>query len=221
MAGTGQSLTLSTLPKRIPVFPLTGALLLPKAQLPLNIFEPRYLAMVNDAMSAERIIGMIQPGLGGDMIDADKPALCAVGCAGRITAFAETPDGRNLITLTGVCRFAVRRELPSPYPYRIVEPDFTAYAQDLEPAPELDRTGLFSTIRDFLKVYDLKADWEEMQRASTETLVNTFSILAPCSPQEKQALLEANDLKARSDVLKTLTDIAVATMGQDGPRSIQ
>ena len=209
------------LPRRIPVFPLTGALLLPKAQLPLNIFEPRYLAMVNDAMSGDRIIGMVQPDLGGGMLDDDRPALSAVGCAGKITAFAETGDGRILITLTGACRFAVGRELPSPFPYRIVEADFAAFANDLDEPDVIDRAALIATIRSFLNVYGLNADWDEMQRASSEVLVNTFSILSPCSPQEKQALLEARGLRERAGVLQTLTDMAVATLGQDGPRSVQ
>jgi Lon protease-like protein len=209
------------LPRRIPVFPLTGALLLPKAQLPLNIFEPRYLAMVNDAMSAERIIGMVQPDLSGAMLDDDQPALSPVGCAGKITAFAETGDGRILITLTGVSRFAIQRELPSPYPYRIVEADFSAFTNDLDEPELTDREALIETIRSFLKVYGLNADWEEMQRASSEVLVNTFSILSPCSPREKQALLEAPDLRARAGVLKTLTEIAAAMSGEDGPRTIQ
>jgi Lon protease-like protein len=220
MAATGYS-TVEQLPRRIPVFPLTGALLLPKAQLPLNIFEPRYLAMVNDAMSGDRIIGMVQPDLGGGKVAGDTPALSAVGCAGKITAFAETGDGRILITLTGVCRFAIARELPSPYLFRLVEPDFSGFANDLEEPEILDREALIETIRSFLNVYGLNADWEEMQRASSEVLVNTFSILSPCSPQEKQALLEAPDLRARAGVLKTLTDMAVATLGQDGPRSVQ
>ncbi len=209
------------LPRRIPVFPLTGALLLPKAQLPLNIFEPRYLAMVNDAMSGDRIIGMVQPDLGGGTLPDESPALSSVGCAGKITAFAETGDGRILITLTGLCRFAIRRELQSPYLYRIVEPDFAAFAKDLNEPEIVDREALIETIRAFLNVYGLNADWEEMQRASSEVLVNTFSILSPCSPQEKQALLEAPDLRARAGVLKTLTEMAVATLGQDGPRSVQ
>lgn len=212
---------MSTLPRRIPVFPLTGALLLPKAQLPLNIFEPRYLAMVNDAMSGERIIGMVQPDLSGEMLGDDRPALSPVGCAGKITAFAETDDGRILITLTGVCRFSIQRELPTPYPYRVVEPDYSLFAHDTEEPPVVDREALMRTIRSFLKVYGLNADWEEMQRASSEVLINTFSILSPCSPQEKQALLEAPDLQARAGDLKTLTDFAVATMGQEGPRSLQ
>jgi hypothetical protein len=220
MPGAGYSRP-ENLPKRIPVFPLTGALLLPKAQLPLNIFEPRYLAMVNDAMSGDRIIGMVQPDLGGAMLGDDQPALSSIGCAGKITAFAETGDGRILLTLTGVNRFSVRRELPSPYPYRIVEADYAAFVNDLGEPEFVDRISLIETIRSFLAVYGLNADWEEMERASSETLVNTFAILSPCSPREKQALLEAPDLRARAGILKTLTDMAAATAGQDGPKSLQ
>lgn len=220
MPGTAHNLP-ERLPRRIAVFPLTGALLLPKAQLPLNIFEPRYLAMVNDAMSGDRIIGMVQPDLAGGMVADDQPALSSIGCAGKITAFAETGDGRILITLTGISRFAIRRELPSPYPYRIVEADFAPFVSDLDEPDLVDRAALIETIRSFLAVYGLNADWEEMERASSETLVNTFSILSPCSPREKQALLEAPDLRARAGILKTLTEMAAATAGQDGPRSLQ
>ncbi len=199
------------LPQRLPVFPLSGALLLPRADLPLNIFEPRYLEMVTDALTGDRLIGIIQPVIGSEK--DDRPPLMAVGCAGRITAYAETSDDRMLITLTGVSRFAISEELDTDTPYRQVIADFHPYAVDLVSdvgAAEVNRPALLKAFRDYLNANDMNADWEQVDAASTEILVNTLSQLAPYAPKEKQALLEALDLKTRADVLVALTEMALA-----------
>ena len=207
------------LPQRLPVFPLAGALLLPRAELPLSIFEPRYLDMVNDAMAGDRLIGMIQPVLESEK--DERPALMGIGCAGRITAYAETPDSRILLTLTGVSRFAIREELDTDTAYRQVIADFRPFAVDLVSdlgANEVNRPALLKAFRDYLNANDMNADWVQVDAASTEVLVNTLSLLAPYPAKEKQALLEAPDLKTRADVLVALTEMALArTVG--GSRS--
>jgi len=203
------------LPRLLKVFPLPGALLLPHAELPLNIFEPRYLAMVSDALAGDRLIGMIQP----DIEDADlsgSPALKQVGCAGRISSFAETPDGRILITLSGICRFTIGKEIGSDKPYRQIEADFSGFASDLVDAEDdeaVDRTSLLKVFQDYLAANDMNADWDQVKAASTEALVNTLAVLAPHAPRDKQALLEAKDLKSRADVLIALTEMALARSG--------
>jgi uncharacterized protein len=200
----------SDFPQHIPVFPLSGALLLPRADLPLNIFEPRYLALVQDALASHRLIGMIQP-LPEDA-QADVPRLQKVGCVGRITSYAETPDDRLLVTLTGVSRFEIASELDAVTPYRQVVANFHAFAVDLVSdtgASEVNRPALLKAFRDYLNANDMNADWDQVDSASTEVLVNTLSLLAPYPPQEKQALLEAPDLKTRADVLVALTEVAL------------
>jgi len=207
------------LPQRIPVFPLAGALLLPRAELPLNIFEERYLEMVNDAMSGGRLIGMIQPA--ADSEKEDRPALMTVGCAGRITAYAETGDNRLLITLTGISRFTVAEELDVDTPYRQIVANFHPFAVDLVQdlgANEVNRPALLKAFRDYLNANNMNADWDQVDAASTEVLVNTLSLLAPYPSKEKQALLEAPDLKTRADVLVALTEIALAKTTR-GPAS--
>lgn len=199
------------LPQRIAVFPLAGALLLPRAELPLNIFEPRYLEMVNDAMSGARLIGMIQPTTDGDK--DGRPALMNVGCAGRITAYAETGDNRMLITLTGISRFSIAEELDVDTPYRQIVANFHPFAVDLVQdlgAGEVNRPALLKAFRDYLNANNMNADWDQVDAASTEVLVNTLSLLAPYPSKEKQALLEAPDLKTRADVLVALTERALA-----------
>ena len=207
------------LPSKLPVFPLAGAMVLPRAELPLNIFEPRYLEMVSDAMAGSRLIGMVQP---SDMQDdlPGRPALCQVGCAGRITSYMETPDSRIHITLSGICRFRVVSELLTITSYRQVEADFAPYVHDLtleSGQEEVDRASLLRAFKDYLDANGLNADWEQVAGASNETLVNTLSLLAPYPPRDKQALLEATDLKTRADVLVALTEMSLARSGQ-GPR---
>jgi len=208
------------LAQRIPVFPLAGALLLPRADLPLNIFEPRYLAMIEHALAGDRLIGMIQPAAGDEL--GDVPALMKVGCVGRITSWSETPDDRALITLTGVSRFQIVEELDTDTPFRQVIANYHPFAADLASgagSSEVNRPALLKAFRDYLDANNMSADWKEVDSASTEVLVNTLSLLAPYPPQEKQALLEAPDLKTRADVLVALTEVALGKMGKgDKPR---
>jgi uncharacterized protein len=216
--------TAHDLPTRLPVFPLAGALLLPRTRLPLNIFEPRYLAMVGDAMSGARIIGMVQPAVdpapnapgaapdSGAAVD-DRPPIQTIGCAGRITSYTETSDDRFLIVLTGIARFQVVAETESPGPYREVEADFAPFLDDLRPGlgeADVDRRVLIETLRSYLDARQLVADWSEIEAASTESLVNSLSVLSPYPADDKQALLEAADLKARADMLIALTEMALA-----------
>ena len=199
------------LPQKLPVFPLPGALLLPRADLPLNIFEPRYLEMISDALSGERMIGIIQPR--DDSDTAERPELMKVGCAGRITSYAETPDGRMLVTLTGVSRFSIKSELTVATAYRQVVANFKPFAIDLVMdlgAAEVNRPALLTAFKDYLTANNMSADWSEINAASTEVLVNTLSLLAPYPASEKQALLEAPDLKTRADVLVALTEMALS-----------
>lgn len=209
-------------PQRIAVFPLSGALLLPRADLPLNIFEPRYLTMVEDAMAGNRLIGMIQP-LAAEEAE-DVPALMKVGCVGRITAYAETADNRMMVTLTGVTRFQVVEELEADTPYRQVIANYHPFAADLvldAGAAEVNRPVLLKAFRDYLNANNMSADWNEVDTAPTEILVNTLSLLAPYPPQEKQALLEAPDLKTRADVLVALTEMALSRMSSGSKTRLQ
>ncbi len=208
------------LPQVIPVFPLAGAVVLPRGQLPLNVFEPRYLNMVDDAMAGDRIIGMVQP-LGGPRA---LPGLSAVGCAGRITGFAETSDGRYLITLTGVSRFRVAAELPVKTPYRQVRAAFDAYEGDLTPpgeSPDFDRHAFLDALRGYLANRALEIDWDTAEGAPMEALVNSLSMALPFEPAEKQALLERPTLMDRADALNALMRIDAADGGEDDSRSIQ
>jgi Lon protease-like protein len=195
------------LPDVVPVFPLEGALLLPRGELPLNIFEPRYLAMVDDALRTHRLIGMIQPQPSRD--DRSRPALCEVGCLGRITQFAETGDGRYVLTLTGIARFHLREEAAVPTPYRQCRIDFGGFDTDFVEGvgeDDVDRAGVVRTLRDFASTHDLEVDWSSIEAAENETLVNALSMMCPFGAKEKQALLEASSLKLRADVLIAITE---------------
>ena len=210
------------LPQVIPVFPLDGALLLPGGELPLRIFEPRYLNMVDDVMAGDRVIGMIQTRQGGER---SRPNLCAVGCAGRITSFNETSDGTYLITLTGVCRFSVKEELPVRTPYRQVRAGFETFEADLEdgeePVADFDRKRFAKALKAYLNRRELDIDWETAEGAPLESLVNSLSMGLPFEPQEKQALLEADSLSARCEALTTLLEIDALEDGGDEPHSMQ
>jgi Lon protease-like protein len=210
------------LPQVIPVFPLDGALLLPHGQLPLRIFEPRYLNMVDDAMGAERMIGMIQTRPGGDRT---RPGLADVGCLGRITSFAETSDDQYLITLTGVCRFVVREELPARTPYRQVRAGFSAYEIDLRPPADddgFDRMRLLTSLKAFLERRALGVDWDAAKTAPGEALVNSLAMALPFDPPEKQALLEAGTVAERREALISLLEIDTAgRSGEDEPPPLQ
>ncbi len=209
------------LPQVIPVFPLPGALLLPRGQLPLNIFEPRYLNMIDDAMAGDRIIGMIQPHGGSQSL----PGLSPVGCAGRITSFAETSDGRYLITLTGCARFRLASELPVQTPYRQVRADFGPFEGDLAAPPAddagLDRDLLLDALRAYLETRGLDIDWDTAETAPPEALVNSLSMALPFEPAEKQALLEAPRLTDRADALTALMTIDAAESGDGDSPSMQ
>jgi Lon protease-like protein len=207
------------LPLVIPVFPLDGALLLPGGQLPLNIFEPRYLNMFDDAMAGERIIGMVQTRTGGD---PDRPNLAPVGCAGRVTSFAETSDGRYLVTLTGVCRFRVGVELPSRSPYRQVRADFTVFEDDLHEAPAAsaapgDGLPLLDALRRYLDHRGLAIDWTSAEAAPSDALINSLAMALPFEPVEKQALLEAQTLADRRETLVALLEIDAVGDDEDPP----
>jgi Uncharacterized protein, similar to the N-terminal domain of Lon protease len=194
------------LPSEIPVFPLSGALLLPRGQLPLNIFEPRYVAMIDTALAGDRVIGMIQPTEDGE------EDLRAVGCAGRLTMVAETGDGRYQVTLTGICRFRILREVTDLTPFRVCEVSAEPFAADFETdagEKDVDRDQVLKTFEAYLEAHDLEADWEGVSRASTEMLVNALSMMSPFGPAEKQALLEAPNLKTRADTLVAITEIAL------------
>jgi Lon protease-like protein len=212
------------LPVVIPVFPLPGALLLPRGQMPLNIFEPRYLAMIDDSLrDGHRLIGMIQPDVAhGD--DADKPALFHVGCVGRITQLAESGDGRYLLELTGVARFRVEAELPVSTLYRQCRVTYAPFAADFvarKGEEAVDREALLAALRSFLKANDLKADWEGIEDAPNEALVNALSMMSPYGAPEKQALLEAPDLKTRAELLVAITEIELAKKNTEGEPQLQ
>jgi uncharacterized protein len=204
-------------PDAVPVFPLSSALLLPGGQMPLNIFEPRYLAMIDEAMAGSRVIGMVQPSFSGKESQQDEPALCKIGCLGRITQFAEVDDGRYLITLTGVARFTVEDEIKANTPFRQCR--ISPFMGDLEPetgAEQVDRHQLLKAFRDYLDAHGMEADWESVGRANTAVLVNALSMMSPYGPAEKQALLEAPDLKTRADTLIAITEINLARKGDSG-----
>lgn len=202
-----EELSLADLPQVIPVFPLDGALLLPHTQRPLNIFEPRYLNMLDDVMAAERMVGLIQTAHGGT---PDRPFLAHVGCIGRVTSFGETPDGRYLITLTGLCRFRVKNELPSPGPYRQARADYTPFAADLRPLPTeggAQRPRLMAALSRYLDQQGLRIEWTQADDAPIASLVNSLCMALPFEQGELQAIVEAPDLDARLEVLTTLLEI--------------
>ena len=212
------------LPEVIPLFPLPGALLLPRGQMPLNIFEPRYLAMIDDSLrDGHRLIGMIQPdpAQGGA---SDKPKLFKNGCAGRITQLAETGDGRYLIELTGVSRFNIDEELSVSTEYRQCRVTFAPFADDFvarKGEDAVDRESVLRALREFLKANNLQADWEGVEKAPNEALVNALSMMSPYGAPEKQALLEAPDLKTRAEILVAITEIELAKKATDGDPPLQ
>ena len=209
------------LPETLPIFPLSGVLLLPGGRLPLNIFEPRYLAMIFDSLAGHRLIGMVQPtqpgGYAGDGLPAadGKPKVHRVGCAGRIVSFSETEDGRLLLALAGVCRFEIGRELDlAQGGYRRVSSLFAPYRADLDQADqmvELDRERLMAALAAFFRNRNLSTDWEAVKKAADGNLVTSLSMVLPFGPAEKQALLEAEDTSARAKLL-----VAFLEMGAFG-----
>lgn len=210
-------------PAVIPLFPLAGALLLPRGQMPLNIFEPRYLAMIDDAIRTHRVIGMIQPEPETGR-QPQVPPLLQVGCIGRVTQFAETGDDRYILTLTGIARFRIAEELSVTTPYRQARVsygefgvDFTARAGE----EEVDRAGLLTALRAFARANELKIDWKGVNEAPNEALVNALSMMCPFGPREKQALLEARSLKERAEVLVAITEIELARGGGTPESTLQ
>ena len=210
------------LPPRIPVFPLRGAILLPRATLPLNVFEPRYLMMLDDVLAGTRVLGVIQPSVGED--DGESPEgkshdLRRVGCAGRVTAYQEQDDGRLLITLTGIARYEVLDEAMTAKPYRIASVSYDRFASDFDIGrgeERVDRANLVRVLKAYLEQNRLKADWDAIERASSEFLINALCVMSPYGPEEKQALLEAADLKSRADVLIALAEMELASTGGPG-----
>ncbi len=198
------------LPDVIPVFPLPGALLLPRARLPLHIFEPRYLAMIEECMKTpERLIGMIQP---RETPDSEVKLLHTIGCAGRLTAFSETEDGRYMITLTGISRFRVRQEITGFTPYRRTEVDWSDFERDRgedETDPGLCRDSFFALLNRYFSLHSLSTDWDSLKGAEDELLINSLSMLCPFEPDDKQALLEAPSLTTRRETLVTLMEFSL------------
>ncbi|MFN7225269.1 MAG: LON peptidase substrate-binding domain-containing protein [Paracoccaceae bacterium] len=200
----------SDLPDTIPVFPLPGALMLPRARLPLHIFEPRYLAMIEDCMKTKtRLIGMIQPrGTPGG-----EKRLQSIGCAGRLTGFSETEDGRYMITLSGMSRFRIKEEIQGFTPYRRCQVEWAPFIRDLsreeENDPGFDRSGFLDLLGRYLTTLNLSTDWDSLKDAETELLINSLSMLCPFTPEDKQALLEAPSLSTRRETLVTLIEFAL------------
>jgi Lon protease-like protein len=210
----------SALPDTIPIFPLSSVVLLPRARLPLTIFEPRYLVMIEDALAMPgRLIGMIQPNE-VDPTDNPAPPIYKIGCAGRLSSFTETDDGRYLIGLTGVCRFDVAKELPmGDKPYRRVQPDWSRFQTDLvatTDAPDLPRKQLLTILYQYFKQRNIDADWKVVEKTPDELLISSLVMICPFAPNERQALLEATDLAARATLLTALLEMAAMPQGDEG-----
>jgi len=217
----------SDLPDTLKVFPLRGVILLPRSTLPLNVFEPRYLTLVNDVLAGDRLIGIVQPDTDDDSNESPQGkdiGLRQTGGAGRLTAYQETDDGRYLITLSGVCRFSISHEENTDAPYRMCAVDWKSFAGDLEQGrgeQEVDRDRLISVLKKYLKANKLSADWDGINNSSNELLVNTLSMISPYGPEEKQALLEAGDLKTRAEVLTALAEMELASNEAGGGSTLQ
>ena len=203
--------SIADLPRTVPVFPLPGALLLPRGRLPLHIFEPRYLAMVDDCLKTrDRLIGMVQP---REVPGGGEPRLHAIGCAGRLTALSETEDGRYMVTLSGVSRFRVVEEIEGFAPYRRCDVAWDGFERDLGQAerdPGFDRDRFLSLLGRYFDAEELKTDWSSLSEAEDELLINALSMMCPFEPEDKQALLEAPDLTTRRETLVTLIEFALA-----------
>jgi Lon protease-like protein len=213
----------SDLPQVIPVFPLAGALLLPRGQMPLNIFEPRYVQMIDAALRGTRLIGMVQPECDQDP-EVASPRLFRVGCIGRIVQFAETGDGRYLISLAGVARFAIEEEMAATTPYRQCRITAEPYAADFRPRlgeAEVDRPAVLDALTRFAAATGLKIDWDGVEKAPNEALVNALSMMAPFGAREKQALLEAPDLTTRAQTLVAITEMELAKTDSGSQSTLQ
>jgi uncharacterized protein len=224
---TDRYLTVADMPQMLAMFPLRGAILLPRASLTLNVFEPRYLALVDHALAADRLIGVVQPA--PEAGDAESPKgrsfpLRSVGCAGRLFSFTESDDGRVVIALAGIARFTITGDVAGDTPFRICRVDFSPFAKDFVTGhgeDDVDRPRLLATLKNYLTASNLNADWDRIDGASSERLVNTLSILSPYGPEEKQALLEAPDLRARAEALVALAEMELAARDDGSGTSIQ
>ena len=204
------------LPPKLSIFPLPGALLLPRTQLPLNIFEPRYLEMVDDALTSNRLIAMIQTQ------SDNKDSLFKVGCVGKITSYSELTNNRIVITLTGVCRFSVGQELEVVTPYRQFQVNYEQFTNDLLKGfgeKNVNREGLLVCLKKYLDQNNLEVDWNSIKNSPTELLVNSLCLLSPYRPEEKQALLEAQDLSERNEILIAMTEMSLSS--ESGTEKIQ
>lgn len=217
MAPTDRYRRPADLPQRIPVFPLRGVILLPRAVLPLSIYESRYLAMLEDVVAGERIVGIVQPER-SESEEESPPgkdvSLRPIGCAGRLTAFQELDDDRVLVTVTGVSRFGLVSERATEKPYRIFEVDYDRFSEDFQEGNGedlVDRSNLLRVLKNYLEAHKLRADWRAILSAPSEYLVNSLSVVCPYGPEEKQALLEAKDLKTRAEVLVALAEMELAS----------
>jgi Lon protease-like protein len=215
------------MPKALPLFPLRGAILLPRASLTLNVFEPRYLALVDHALAGDRLIGVVQPAPEAGSVESPAGKifpLRQVGCAGRISAFTENEDGRVVVSLAGISRFNIVEAVDGETPFRIARVKFSSYARDFVAGygeDDVDRAQLVATLKTYLTANNLHADWDRINAASTERLVNTLSILSPYGPEEKQCLLEAPDLRARAEALVALAEMELAARDDGSGTSLQ
>ena len=202
------------LPINIPVFPLPGAVVLPRAHLPLQIFEPRYLAMLDDVLkTSHRLIGMVQP-----LPQATESDLHHIGCAGRLTQFSETDDGRYMITLTGISRFRITREATGFSPYMRCDVNWSAFSSDLEGPeqdPQLDRSAFLTLLRRYFDKQGLSTDWDDLEQAEAEIIINALAMMCPFSPEDKQALLEAETLINRREIMEALMEYALHSDGEE------
>ncbi|MBK20466.1 MAG: peptidase S16 [Rhodospirillaceae bacterium] len=212
------------LPQVIPIFPLTGVLLLPTGKLPLNIFEPRYLAMVRDALADERrMIGMLQPRVpdpddnrGAANSEEGEPDLYQTGCAGRITSFSESDDGRYMLTLSGICRFDIAEEMTGKDGYRRVLADYRRFRDDIgdPPEAEIDRDRLLAAVKEYFALQNIEASWDAVLATPNQRLITSLAMTCPFGPNERQALLEAQTLSARADIVVTLLEMALMENGE-------
>ncbi|MFT6579893.1 MAG: Lon protease-like protein [Alphaproteobacteria bacterium] len=203
------------LPGVLPVFPLTGVLLLPRGRLPLNIFEPRYLEMIRDGLAPPRLIGMVQPAQAQAEAEQDDPGLYRTGCAGRITQFEETNDGRLILTIRGVCRFDIVEELEHDRPYRRCAVNWSRYVQDMvdQAGSGFDRARLQAPLRRYFERRDINANWDAIEKLDDDQLITTIAMICPFAASEKQALLEAPGQTKRGELLIAILEMA--SLGDD------
>ena len=215
---SASSIAPSVLPDILPIFPISGVVLMPHSRLPLNVFELRYMAMIEDALAMPgRMIGIIQPSKPESTDDQDAP-LYKVGCAGRIVSFNETDDGRFQIGLNGICRFDVAEELPREKAYRRIRPDWSRFRADLDPSltPEIPRKKMISALKIYFEQQNIEADWKVVEMTPDDLLVSSLMMICPLAPNERQALLEASDIVTRVVMLTALLEMAIMPQGRDG-----